>query len=1213
MDSPLSDADVDIDAPGRAAEGGCSPATPTLSDDAEEEPARRARSPSHYRPAGEASLSRSVSPCSPTAPSSLVGPATLPSKGANALPWEEVIVLCADSSPSPGEEEAEPEPEFQVVPLLAARERKSRRSLPQVEAAVAGQRRRLQLHLTETEAASCKARKPAATATKSIAGKARGPLPAEADTATATEERSLAGSATDRKPLATATKSPATAKRKPQQAEAKSSEEAGENRLPPIGANAAAAIARSFSPTDAKREATVKSSRPGEAESATAREKRTLPLEARTVETREGSLPTAAPEAKAAAVPARVMPAALLSPPPRAAAPPPRRSRSRSRANGKAVAAAEDKAATMVACGRLRSRSRPGHEETATCREAAATVQARQEDEDGLFLSDIEALLDANDGSAEVCQATKDVGNTGHVVAWPQPCGEVADLLAELDTLVEDCDPGDYWVDGDWDLEGLRDDVELGRKEKSAQRGSDDHEDRNESPTVTADSDARTNSEMSISPPRRIARRAEGPSDRAVLSWTQDNQLVPGATPKARSHELCRAQDAAPLARDALSGPQRTEHDPKEVGWYKLWRDAKGLEERDADVGGVSTAETESVESDIIPDSGVCPEGSTPAVDPAEVAWYQALADVECDVVEAEAEDCSEPAAVAAEHGLDAEPPWLGPLGETQGAGAGAAAAVAADSAKRAAVLDAIPAGATQADLELAVPLLARYLMGHPRALIVPGRPRAGGGCPGARASGGRYFLDAGPAEGDAMADKLAASCWACGKADHNSKDCKFKRCFVCSQLGHEGSTCALRSQRCQRCKRQGHTERSCPQEDYEDGMVAVEGGVPLTAVPLEDEFGRTEAPEEDTAEEALLVIEDDGETEELLIALEHSEDSPGGAMLVVEDEEDAAALMESSTPMEDGGLAALLEGDDEAAGQLEEDATEQIEGTEATARIESRDAEVECFLGDEEAAALLEGREAAALLEDNDEMPDWKRSTILANVGYVPAPKRAAVRQCASQEVLLGQSLEDGSGITGLEERPPASPPTGAATGPAAAADSLPQVGGLSSSDLDTLLPALLLRQHEQLQQQEQQPLQPPPPPPPPPPPLVSLACLPPPPPPPPSQPPPPLEPPPPEPQLLHPQHSLPLEQQQQLLQLHILHQHQQQQQLQLQLQLQQQQQVLLSHQQLSAAVALSGTTGTSCEWWPQFQALRWRALTSLPGVATVSPPCPPWPGVAP
>lgn len=53
---------------------------------------------------------------------------------------------------------------------------------------------------------------------------------------------------------------------------------------------------------------------------------------------------------------------------------------------------------------------------------------------------------------------------------WPQPAGEVAELLSDLQRALGTTNPGDYWVGGTWDLEGLREDAEIARVAQSGLR-----------------------------------------------------------------------------------------------------------------------------------------------------------------------------------------------------------------------------------------------------------------------------------------------------------------------------------------------------------------------------------------------------------------------------------------------------------------------------------------------------------------------------------------------------------------------------------------------------------------------------------------------------------------------------------------------------------------------------------------------------------------------
>lgn len=138
-----------------------------------------------------------------------------------------------------------------------------------------------------------------------------------------------------------------------------------------------------------------------------------------------------------------------------------------------------------------------------------------------------------------------------------------------------------------------------------------------------------------------------------------------------------------------------------------------------------------------------------------------------------------------------------------------------ADAAVCAAFLDGLgPAGVEEADPvnPQYLPQLARYLIGHPQGLV-SGRRTGGKG-----KGGKRYFVGDGRSE-DVMADKVVTGCWACGKLDHDSHACVFKRCFVCSEQGHEFSDCTKRSAKCDRCGRSGHWDDFCPEAAYDEGL----------------------------------------------------------------------------------------------------------------------------------------------------------------------------------------------------------------------------------------------------------------------------------------------------------------------------------------------------------------------------------------------------------
>lgn len=139
---------------------------------------------------------------------------------------------------------------------------------------------------------------------------------------------------------------------------------------------------------------------------------------------------------------------------------------------------------------------------------------------------------------------------------------------------------------------------------------------------------------------------------------------------------------------------------------------------------------------------------------------------------------------------------------------------VAEDAEVCAAFLDGLTGGDVELDMAFPqyVPNLARYLVGHPEALVSKKRK-------GHKKGAGKRYFGAEERSEDVMADKVIVGCWVCGKLDHESQDCVFKRCFVCSEQGHESSECQLRHLSCSRCRRQGHVVEYCPQEVYDDGL----------------------------------------------------------------------------------------------------------------------------------------------------------------------------------------------------------------------------------------------------------------------------------------------------------------------------------------------------------------------------------------------------------
>eukprot|EP00434_Breviolum_minutum_P005930 symbB.v1.2.005229.t1/scaffold293.1/size237565/10 len=152
----------------------------------------------------------------------------------------------------------------------------------------------------------------------------------------------------------------------------------------------------------------------------------------------------------------------------------------------------------------------------------------------------------------------------------------------------------------------------------------------------------------------------------------------------------------------------------------------------------------------------------------------------------------------------DEEPQWLRNVGVLD-------PKVAEEADVSAAFLDGLTG--SEMDLDMAfpqyIPCLARYLVGHPEALVTKKKKGHKKG------SGKRYFGGEDRSE-DVMADKVVVGCWACGKLDHESQECIFKRCFVCSEQGHEVSECRSRNLSCKRCYRQGHFSDQCPMDQYD-------------------------------------------------------------------------------------------------------------------------------------------------------------------------------------------------------------------------------------------------------------------------------------------------------------------------------------------------------------------------------------------------------------
>lgn len=164
--------------------------------------------------------------------------------------------------------------------------------------------------------------------------------------------------------------------------------------------------------------------------------------------------------------------------------------------------------------------------------------------------------------------------------------------------------------------------------------------------------------------------------------------------------------------------------------------------------------------------------------------------------------------AVSSNGDADEEPPWLADLEISNDGGT-----AAMDAEVTGGYLDEL--ADQDEDMDAAypqyVPRLAQYLIGHPDALITKRRKRPGKGC------GKRYYAE--EKTTDVMADKTVTGCWACGKLDHESHECEFKRCFICSEQGHEHGDCGMKQERCVRCKSQGHIEEFCPMQAYGSGL----------------------------------------------------------------------------------------------------------------------------------------------------------------------------------------------------------------------------------------------------------------------------------------------------------------------------------------------------------------------------------------------------------
>lgn len=136
----------------------------------------------------------------------------------------------------------------------------------------------------------------------------------------------------------------------------------------------------------------------------------------------------------------------------------------------------------------------------------------------------------------------------------------------------------------------------------------------------------------------------------------------------------------------------------------------------------------------------------------------------------------------------------------------------AADANVRAAFLDGANITEEQCGFDDVCPMLAQYLISHPQALISNKRKRY-------KSGDKRYFGE--QRSEDVMAEKVVSGCWACGRHDHDCGQCQFKRCFICSELGHEQVQCMNLPHWCKNCKQQGHREPFCPDNEYCQGLHA--------------------------------------------------------------------------------------------------------------------------------------------------------------------------------------------------------------------------------------------------------------------------------------------------------------------------------------------------------------------------------------------------------
>jgi len=93
----------------------------------------------------------------------------------------------------------------------------------------------------------------------------------------------------------------------------------------------------------------------------------------------------------------------------------------------------------------------------------AAKEEASEVDIDDMCLSEVEETLEEKADSTSAAAAAK---------PWRGAEGPVAILLEELSANAAHFDAGDYWVNGAWDLEALREDVEQQREDRCAHDAS---------------------------------------------------------------------------------------------------------------------------------------------------------------------------------------------------------------------------------------------------------------------------------------------------------------------------------------------------------------------------------------------------------------------------------------------------------------------------------------------------------------------------------------------------------------------------------------------------------------------------------------------------------------------------------------------------------------------------------------------------------------------